>query len=85
MPNKAKALPRLSRLQELFDYEAKTGDIRWKVQIPHSRKSPGDLAGCVNKAHGYIDIKLDGQSFPSHRLAWLFATGQDPAECAGLL
>jgi hypothetical protein len=44
--------------------------------LAHRRK-PGDIAGSMT--HGYIEIGIDGKSYRSHHLAWLYVTGQWPS------
>jgi len=78
MPAKAKALPRLSRVQELLNYDATTGNFCWLQSGPG--RSADLKAGWTCSTHGYCFVKIDGCIFPAHRLAWLFATGQDPAD-----
>ena len=78
MPNKAKALPRLSRVQELLNYEPTTGEFSWKTSRRGTALS--GVAGSVHKSTGYRNITIDGTKYRAHRLAWLVVTGSDPGE-----
>lgn len=66
------------RLRELIAYDPETGlftnrAARKKIQI-------GDPAGGVDKSTGYIVIGMDRESYYGHRLAYLYMTGEWPAE-----
>ena len=63
------------RLKELLHYDEDTGVFVWR----HSSfgVNEGDIAGCEN-SNGYIRIKIDGQSYKSHRLAVLYCIGSWP-------
>lgn len=67
-----------SRLRELIKYCPDTGDFTWVV----NRKGPakmGDRAGTVCPL-GYTVICLDGIRYMSHRLAFMYVTGQFPRD-----
>ena len=77
------------RLRELLEYDAETGEFRWK---PRPQKAgggwhhkifnaryAGKLAGCPD-AYGYIQITVDGRNYKAHRLAWLWVHGTLPAD-----
>lgn len=66
-----------ARLKELLRYDPDTGIFRWKVRTSN-RVKVGDAAGWPNK--GYVLIKVDGEVYMAHRSAWLYQTGQWPAE-----
>lgn len=64
----------------LFTWRERRGDHGW------SRKNAGKQAGAIS-AHGkkdnvihYIRIRVFGQDFYAHRLAWLFVHGEWPAQ-----
>ena len=64
-------------LKEILDYNHFNGEFHWikrrkKVQIY-------SVAGCVNKK-GYRCIRIDGKLYFSHRLAFLYMTGNFPSE-----
>jgi hypothetical protein len=57
------------RLRELYDYDAKTGHFLWK--------GTERIAGSIS-ASGRRRIKADGRTYPAHRLAFLWMTGEWP-------
>jgi hypothetical protein len=63
------------RLKELMNYNPDTGIFTWAV--PKQSIRLGDVAGSLH-SKGYITIKIDGNSYLSHRLAWLYMTGHWP-------
>jgi hypothetical protein len=65
------------RLRVLLDYDPVTGHFHWKTGNGR-RVSAGDRAGGLD-AWGYIKITVDGQSFPAHRLVWLYVHGKFPS------
>lgn len=65
-----------SRLLELISYDPETGEFRWKVH-KHSVK-PGSIAGGLNIAQGYWQIRIDGELYRGHVLAWFYQTGEWP-------
>lgn len=66
-----------ARLTSLIDYGPETGRFTWKVPKHPARK--GDACGCIGNK-GYRVIKIDGQAYLAHRLAWLYMTGSWPPE-----
>jgi hypothetical protein len=56
------------QLKELFDY--KDGNLYWKV-YKGPRAPIGSIAGSVRK-DGYCRINIDGKSYLTHRLVWLW-------------
>lgn len=71
-----KPLVSLERLKALLRYDPETGRWFWAIDRHHLRKK-GDAAGCMDCA-GYIIIKVDKTNFYTHRLAWLYMTGEWP-------
>jgi hypothetical protein len=79
------------RLRELLHYDPETGVFTWLV-APNRRIRVGQQAGTAWEGRGvsYIDIKIDGQRYRAHRLAWLYMTGEwppdetDHRDCDGL-
>lgn len=63
-------------LMQALDYDPGTGIFRWKVR-PSNSIQPGSIAGGVNN-EGYHRIGYKGRLYLSHRLAWLFMTGEWP-------
>jgi hypothetical protein len=67
------------RLKDLLEYNPETGIFIWKVRTS-KRVKIGDVAGCEN-SRGYVYIKVDNKNYRSHRLAWLYMTGEFPPDC----
>lgn len=65
------------RLKEVLTYDPETGCFTWNIQ--RGRCKSGSIAGCIHKG-GYLQIRIDEQSFLAHRLAFLYMTGAMPDE-----
>lgn len=65
------------KLREYLHYSEATGLFSWK-KIPSRKFKVGDAAGSL-KPHGYMKIQICGERHYSHRLAWLYVTGQWPS------
>lgn len=65
-----------SSLHEVLHYDQFTGIFTW-LKDGKGRKA-GEIAGRENK--GYIQIKLFGESYQAHRLAWFYITGNWPSK-----
>lgn len=65
------------RLKELLDYNPSTGDFRWRVDKARAAKK-GQITNSLHK-HGYLRISVDCVRYPSHRLAFLYMTGEWPS------
>jgi hypothetical protein len=65
------------RLKELLEYDQESGVWVWRCAIMGQTK-PGQIAGTLNKGHGYIIIGVDNKLYKAHRLAWLYMTGEWP-------
>lgn len=64
------------RLKEILHYDQSTGLFTWKVAKARKIKIGGRAGG--DRGDGYISIKIDDRSYLSHRLAWLYMTGEWP-------
>lgn len=64
-------------LRRMLSYDPDSGEFRWLVG--RSRTAAGSVAGSIG-ASGHRSIKIAGRSHYAHRLAWLYMTGEWPAE-----
>ena len=65
----------------LFDYDAETGHLYWRVQTNATPK--GKPAGTVarhkvEKYTSYINVSILGDRYKAHRIIWLMQTGEWP-------
>lgn len=67
-----------ARLREVLHYEPQTGVFHWIVTTS-SRRPVGSVAGGPTST-GYARIGVDGVRYRSHRLAWLYMTGEWPSD-----
>lgn len=74
---KAKKLPPLEEIAKFIEYDAETGNFKWRVSRKGHAKA-GMTAGAKNP-NGYIYIRINKVDYLAHRLAWLFIH-QDPGE-----
>ncbi len=65
-------------LRELLSYDETSGEFRWKVK-PCKGRHVGDVAGNLN-TNGYVQIRIKGKLYMSHRLAWLYVHGEWPKD-----
>lgn len=65
-----------ARLKELLSYDQSTGIFTRKITA--GGQVPGTIAGTLRKRDGYTDITVDKVKYLSHRLAWLYMTGEFP-------
>lgn len=63
---------------ELY-YDPDTGEFIRKVASPSGRTPAGHVFR-PRSWDQYIHIKVDGQAFAAHRLAWVYMTGEQPDE-----
>ena len=70
------ALPSQEELKRLFDYNPKTGELRWKIR-PANCIQVGDLINGKNKG-GYLAAKYKGKTMLAHRVIYCWMTGVDP-------
>lgn len=65
------------RLRQILSYNCETGEFTWLVRC--GQRKPGySTAGTLNSM-GYYRVGVDNRSYLSHRLAWLWMTGEWPA------
>lgn len=68
------------RLRHLLSYDPESGLFTWK-NPQSNRVNVGQVAGTVSgNSNGYVQISIDGKLYHSHRLAWLYMTGEWPAD-----
>lgn len=72
---KMKPLPDIEVLRELLTYCPESGELRWKHK-PSNRVRIGDIAGWRN-AKGYTYVKVGGEDYAAHRVAWALHYGED--------
>jgi len=65
------------RLKELLHYDPDTGIFTRNIRTA-SCVSVGDIAGNTRKIDGYHVIRICGQRYPAHRLAFLYMEGSFP-------
>lgn len=66
----------LRRARECLSYDPDAGSFVW-LKPPHNHtRLLGKSAGSTKT--GYVMIKIDGQKYKAHRLAWLMITGEWP-------
>ena len=77
-----KTLPTQKLLKEQFAYNHFTGELWWAKQNVSNNRVLSKPAGSirVDGATRYIDIGLYGKTYQVHRLIWMMAYGQDPAD-----
>lgn len=70
------------KLKTLLHYEPETGIFTWRVPSGRWGRVPaGTRAGSLNKTTGSRIVRIDGDSYLEHRLAWLYVHGVWPSEC----
>jgi hypothetical protein len=69
-----------SRVKEFLAYDEMTGIFTWKKKTANraNRIKIGAVAGALSPTDGYWRIKLDGQRYAAHRLAWVYVHGAMP-------
>lgn len=66
------------RLRKIYHYDPETG--HWTHLIPRQCVKAGTRAGSERHKVGYTSLSADGRGYLAHRLAWLWVTGDWPAE-----
>jgi len=78
MSTRTKKLPPLSELKKALSYNPHTGEFTWITKKARCIEA-GQTAGTLHKS-GYLQLRFDNRVLKCHRLAWYFATGEDPGE-----
>lgn len=72
------------RVRELLCFDPATGVLTWAVDIPDPfgrakyHKHKGAIATHNSHKGKYLSLKIDGESYLAHRLAWFFMTREWP-------
>lgn len=69
---------KVSQIKEWLSYNSDTGIFTW-LHPPNRRIKQGSVAGSPLK-HGHIKIRLQGNQYLAHRLAWIFTHGDWPKD-----
>lgn len=65
-------------VRALFTYDKVDGVLRWRnASGRYGRFPAGSAAGSPN-AEGYLQVRVNGRSYRSCRLIWLYVTGEWP-------
>lgn len=64
----------LEKAREMLRYDPESGDFYWLVS--RGRMAAGMKAGVIKGDSGYVSIRIDGEMYYGHRLAWVMHTGQ---------
>ena len=64
------------QLRKMLNYDPETGQLIWSIQPSRSVKA-GDVAGNIN-SKGYSTIGIRGEVYKTHRIVWLYTTGNWP-------
>lgn len=64
------------RLRELLHYDPETGIFT--ARFNSGKRRAGKPVGTLEKRSGYYVMRLDGATYLSHRMAWLYMTGELP-------
>ena len=70
----------VARLKEVLGYDAKTGVFVWRYVRKGMSSNRSLVAGMPRKVRGYRYIRIDGQLYAAHRLAWLYIHGRWPVD-----
>jgi hypothetical protein len=66
-----------AELKELLHYDPETGIFRWRHARKNNQIKPWGVAGSITD-WGYMQIEINNKGYKSHRLAWLYITGEWP-------
>jgi hypothetical protein len=67
-------------LRSVLDYDPETGVFEWRKRRQGIHHKRGLRAGSAPNACGYIQISVNRKIYLAHRLAWLWMTGNWPAD-----
>lgn len=62
-------------IQQLFNYNSETGDLKWK-RAPYTKSKKGLIVR--TKRNGYYTVKIYGKDYLVHRIIWLYVYGYFP-------
>lgn len=80
--NKSQCKLTQCQLKQLLHYDPDTGVFTWVVDLGPGRPNAGDVAGreqVKKSSKKYRDICIRGKRYYAHRLAYLYMTGENPA------
>lgn len=66
-----------AELLEALEYDPQTGNFTRKVSA--GNYPVGSISGSLNEK-GYVIVRLKNRNYKAHRLAWLYVTGEWPAD-----
>lgn len=64
-------------VRQLLDYSPETGLWTRRITTGYRWKA-GSVVGSIDISDGYLKIYVNGKLYLSHRLAWLYVTGEWP-------
>lgn len=71
-------------LLQILHYDPETGFFTWKYRHDMAKewntRYAGTQAGYLDPSRGYYRIKINRKFYKSHRLAWLYMTGEWPKD-----
>lgn len=74
----ARALPDLKRLNEVFRYDRKTGELYWRKKINPAVKMGEPISKKQKEKNRQTFVRLDGVLWHMPRIIWKMCTGKDP-------
>lgn len=73
---KAKEMPPVELLRELFYYNPETGEVRWKTRPKRAPKDiVGSIAGTITTT-GRRQVRVNGRYYQVHRIAYIIYNGE---------